>query len=319
MTQIVAYCRVSTQKQGRSSLGLDAQRQAIARFIEAEGYKLTGEFVEVETGKGSDALERRPQLAAALAHARKTKAAIVVAKLDRLSRDVHFISGLMAQRVPFIVAELGADADPFMLHIYAALAEKERALISERTRHALAQKKVQGAVLGNQTNLPAARLKAADSNRNAAASFAANVLPVVRQIRNAGAASYQAVAQALNARGVRTARGGAWHSTTVRNLLLRDGALSGRRRGGAASTGTGGRGPGSGGNRPGLVSDLRSLCDKICRKIASAEARELPASPCERRSHDTQFFAAGERIVPFHTEAIISLNTAATRIPLTPS
>jgi DNA invertase Pin-like site-specific DNA recombinase len=92
------------------------------------------EFVEVETGKGSDALERRPQLAAALGAGRTRKCPVIVAKLDRLSRDVAFVAGLMAQRVPFIVAELGVDADPFMLHLYAALAEKERRLISERTR-----------------------------------------------------------------------------------------------------------------------------------------------------------------------------------------
>jgi len=113
----------------------------------AEGLTPLAEFVEVESGKGADALDRRPQLVAALAYARKVKAVVVVAKLCRLSRDVHFISGLMTQRVPFIVAELGADADPFMLHIYAALAEKERALIAERTRAALAQRKAQGVVL----------------------------------------------------------------------------------------------------------------------------------------------------------------------------
>ncbi len=180
-----------------------------------------GEFVEVETGKGADALDRRPQLAAALAQARKAKAAVVVAKLDRLSRDVHFISGLMSQRVPFIVAELGADADPFMLHIYAALAEKERALISERTRSALAQKKAQGVVLGNRTNLADASAKGADANRAAADAFAANVLPIIRQIEAGGLKGHRAIAAALNARGVRTARGGDWHATTVRNLLGR--------------------------------------------------------------------------------------------------
>ena len=115
--------------------------------------ELSAEYVEVETGKGADALDRRPRLAAALAAARKTRAPVVVAKLCRLSRDVAFISGLMAQRVPFIVAELGTDADPFMLHIYAALAEKERGMIAERTRAALAAKKPQGANLGNRTNL----------------------------------------------------------------------------------------------------------------------------------------------------------------------
>jgi DNA invertase Pin-like site-specific DNA recombinase len=98
------------------------------------------EFVEVETGKGSDALDRRPQLSAAQKMAQKRKAPIIVAKLDRLSRDVHFISGLMTHRTPFIVAELGADADPFMLHLYAALAKQERRLISQRTKDALAAK-----------------------------------------------------------------------------------------------------------------------------------------------------------------------------------
>ena len=111
------------------------------------------EYVEAETGKGSDALDRRPQLAAALAAAKAAKCSVVVAKLDRLSRDVAFVAGLMAQRVPFIVAELGRDADPFMLHLYAALAEKERRLISERTKAALAAKKAMGATLGNPHNL----------------------------------------------------------------------------------------------------------------------------------------------------------------------
>ena len=179
------------------------------------------EFVEVETGKGSDALERRPRLAEALAKAKRAKAPVVVAKLCRLSRDVAFISGLMAQRVPFIVTELGADADPFMLHIYAALAEKERALIADRTRAALAQKKAQGTVLGNRTNLPDAQAKGVATNRKAADAFAANVLPIVRQIQGTGATTHRAIAAALNDRGVRTARGGVWHDSTVRNLLAR--------------------------------------------------------------------------------------------------
>src|SRR5262249_54032069 len=112
MKQIVAYVRVSTQKQGASGLGLEAQRDAITRFADAERYQIADTFTEVETGKGSDALDRRPQLAAAIKAARKAKCPVVVSKLDRLNRDVHFISGLMAQRVPFIVTELGADTDP---------------------------------------------------------------------------------------------------------------------------------------------------------------------------------------------------------------
>ena len=222
MQQVVSYIRVSTGKQGASGLGIEAQREAIARFVAAEGMELAGEYVEVETGKGSDALDRRPQLAGALAAARKAKAPVVVAKLCRLSRDVAFISGLMAQRVPFIVSELGADADPFMLHVYAALAEKERNMIADRTRAALAAKKARGAVLGNRTNLAEAQAKGVTVNRAAADAFAANVLPIVRQIQTAGATTPRAVAAALNARGIRTARGGAWHDSTVRNLLARD-------------------------------------------------------------------------------------------------
>ncbi len=226
MQQVVTYIRVSTAAQGRSGLGIEAQRAALARFIDAEGCEALGEFVEVETGKGADALDRRPQLAAALAMAKKARASVVVAKLDRLSRDVAFISDLMARRVPFIVAELGADADPFMLHLYAALAEKERHLISDRTRVALAARKAQGVKLGNPTNLAEAGAKGAAAQRAEADAFAANVMPVVRQIQASGATTTRAIADALNARGVRTARGGAWYSSTVRNLLSRAGGGS---------------------------------------------------------------------------------------------
>ena len=221
MQQVVSYIRVSTDRQGKSGLGIEAQRAAIARFVQAEGLTLAAEHVEVETGKGADALDRRPVLREALAQARKAKSAVVVAKLDRLSRDVAFVSGLMAQRVPFIVTELGADCDPFMLHIYAALAEKERALIADRTRVALAAKKAAGATLGNRTNLPDAQAKGAAANREAADAFAANVLPVLRQLQAVGLTTSRAIAEALNARGIRTARGGEWHHSTVRNLLAR--------------------------------------------------------------------------------------------------
>jgi len=221
MRPIITYARVSTGKQGKSGLGIEAQREALVRFADTEGFKIIREFVEVETGKGADALDRRPQLAAALAEARKRRCSVAVAKLDRLSRDVHFISGLMAHRVPFVVAELGPDVDPFILHLFAALAQKERALISERTKRALAAKKAQGALLGNRTNLPEAQRKAWAATREAADAFAANVLPIVRQIQAAGVTTPRAIAAALNDRGVRTARGGVWHDSTVRNLLAR--------------------------------------------------------------------------------------------------
>jgi DNA invertase Pin-like site-specific DNA recombinase len=153
--------------------------------------------------------------------ARSYKCPVLVSELDRLSRDVAFIAGLMAQRVPFIVAELGADADPFMLHLYAALAEKERRLIAERTKAALAAKKASGTALGNPRNLGEAgalgRVKlSADADQ-----FAANVLPIVLELRAAGTRGYGFIASALNARGVRTARGGRWHVSTVQNLLAR--------------------------------------------------------------------------------------------------
>jgi DNA invertase Pin-like site-specific DNA recombinase len=172
------------------------------------------------TGKGADALDRRPELTEALARARKQKCPVVIAKLDRLSRDVHFISGLMAHRVPFIGAELGADVDPFLLHIYSALAEKERALISQRTRDALAAKKAQGVKLGNPRAAEAA-VKAHAAHRAVADQFAANIPPIVREIQAAGLMTLREIASALNARGVRSARSGRWHSTTVRNLMQR--------------------------------------------------------------------------------------------------
>jgi DNA invertase Pin-like site-specific DNA recombinase len=222
MQTVVSYIRVSTNGQGKSGPGIEAQREAIARFCEAEGMTIGSEFVDVETGKGADALERRPQLRAALANARKAKAPVVVAKLCRLSRDVHFVSGLMSHKVPFIVTELGANADPFMLHIYAALAEKERALIADRTRSALKAKKAQGAALGNRTNLAEAQAKGVATNQATAEAFAANVLPVIRQIQATGATTYRAIAAALNARGIRSPRGGEWQPTTVRNILTRD-------------------------------------------------------------------------------------------------
>jgi DNA invertase Pin-like site-specific DNA recombinase len=221
MKRTVAYLRVSTQRQRRSGLGIEAQRAAIARFAEAEGLEIIAEFVEAETGKGFDALDRRPQLAAALAAARSAKCSVVVAKLDRLSRDVAFVSGLMAQRVPFIVAELGRDCDPFMLHLYAALAEKERRLIAERTKAALAAKKAAGAKLGNPRNAAQAAELGRTVQVTAADAFVAGLMPVIDAIRKTGVTTLQAMTQALNQRGIRSARGGRWYASSVANLLAR--------------------------------------------------------------------------------------------------
>jgi DNA invertase Pin-like site-specific DNA recombinase len=220
MRDLVTYVRVSTSRQGRSGLGIEAQRAALTQFAETQGFSIAGEHVEVETGKGSDALDRRPHLAEAIVHARRLKCPVAVAKLDRLSRDVHFISGLMTHRVAFIVAELGPEVDPFMIHIYAALAEKERALISQRTKAALQAAKARGAHLGNP-NIKEAQAAAAASIKAGAYQFAANVLPIIREAQLAGVSSLRSIAEVLNARGVRTARGGKWAATQVRDILRR--------------------------------------------------------------------------------------------------
>jgi DNA invertase Pin-like site-specific DNA recombinase len=160
-------------------------------------------------------------LAAALAKARTLKCSVAVAKLDRLSRNVHFISGLMAHRVPFVVSELGPDVDPFVLHLYAALAEKERALISGRTKSALAAAKAKGVKLGNP-QIEAARNNAVAALKAAADRTAGNVLPIIAEIQKSGATTLRAIAEALNARGVPTPRGGRWYAMSVRNALARD-------------------------------------------------------------------------------------------------
>jgi DNA invertase Pin-like site-specific DNA recombinase len=182
------YIRVSTQKQGRSGLGLEAQRAANAQFASREGFAITAEFTEVETGKCS----------------------IVVAKLDRLSRDVHFISGLMTQKVPCIVAELGPDVDPFMLHIYAALAEKERRNISIRTKQALAATKARGVQLGN--------VEQAKENKREADRYAKTLRPILIELRHL---PVEKIADELTKQKVATPRGGRWHGRTVARLLDR--------------------------------------------------------------------------------------------------
>ena len=217
---LVGHVRVSTSMQGRSGLGIEAQREALSKFAETEGYELVSVLVEVETGKGADALDRRPQLAEALAQARRRRCPVAVAKLDRLSRDVHFISGLMAHRVPFLVVELGSDVDPFILHLFAALAEKERAMIANRTKVALAAAKARGVKLGGP-KLAEAREIAVAAIKSQADRHAANVLPVIRDVQRSGAKTLRGVADALNARGISTSRGGRWHAMTVRNVLAR--------------------------------------------------------------------------------------------------
>jgi len=208
---IIAYYRVSTDGQGRSGLGLEAQRDAVIRFAGSEGLEVVGEFIEVETGKGADALEKRPQLSAALRKAKQLGAHIVVSRLDRLSRDVHFISGLMSKRVPFIVTQLGRNVDPFMLHIYAALAEKERAMISERTKVALRAAKGRGVQLGNPN--------VGKMNTEAAAARDAILRPILQEMWEM---PYRDIAQELTNRNIPTPRGSdVWNAMTVMRVMKR--------------------------------------------------------------------------------------------------
>lgn len=223
----IAYYRVSTAAQGRSGLGLAAQQAAVREFCQREQITVLDELTEIETGKGADALERRPLLAAALAAAQRAGAYVVVAKLDRLSRDVGFVAGLMAHRVPFLVAELGRDVDPFVLHIFAALGQKERELISQRTTAGLAAAKARGVLLGNRTNLPAARALGCTSMRQNADAFAARVRPAVEPMLAAGL-SLREIARRLEAMRVPTARGGRWTGVQIASLAKRlDAAVCG--------------------------------------------------------------------------------------------
>lgn len=219
--KFIAYYRVSTDRQGRSGLGLEAQREAVTGYLNGGDWQLLGEFVEVESGKRHD---NRPQLAAALAECRKHKATLVIAKLDRLARNVAFIANLMEGNVEFVAVDFPA-ANKLTLHVLAAVAEHEREQISKRTKAALAVRKAQGAQLGNRTNLAAAQAKGSAANQAAADKFASNVLPIINQVKAAGITSYSGIADTLNARGIKTARGGAWHATTVRNVMMRAPAL----------------------------------------------------------------------------------------------
>jgi DNA invertase Pin-like site-specific DNA recombinase len=203
MKPAISYIRVSTQRQGRSGLGLQAQQAAIQRFADQESMEIGQTFIETQSGKDDDT--RRPQLKAALEAARKAKAPIIVAKLDRLSRDVAFIAGLMAKRVPFIVTELGPNVDPFMLHIYAAVAEKERALISERTKAALSAAKQRGKSLGGLRDYGIAAKEAAVERARALKPY----------FDEHAGKSAREIARILNAANVETPNGKPWSAKTV--------------------------------------------------------------------------------------------------------
>ena len=213
MTKAVAYLRVSTDKQGKSGLGLEAQREAVARYVAANGVDLIGEHIEVETGKGANALSRRPELVAALATAKREKAGLIIAKLDRLARNVHFISGLMETGVEFAVADM-PNADRFQLHLFAALAEKEAEVISQRTKAALAAAKDRGTELGKHGKVLAARNQAEAMDR--LEPIADDLLAL-----KAEGLSVRKMIEALNSRSIPSPAGGKWHPASLHKALAR--------------------------------------------------------------------------------------------------
>jgi DNA invertase Pin-like site-specific DNA recombinase len=229
--KFVGYIRVSTQKQGKSGLGLEAQKASIANYLNGGRWSLVGEFVEVESGKRSD----RPELTKALALCRLHKATLLVAKLDRLARNVAFISALMEAGVKFQAVDL-PEANNLTVHVLAAMAEYEAKAISERTRVALAAAKARGTLLGglkkpdggsrmtrdHWNRISSKGRDAGTEKRSAEASkWAADVLPIIGDIRQAGAVSLREIAAELNTRGIPTRRGGEWSAVQVMRVLQR--------------------------------------------------------------------------------------------------
>lgn len=215
-SRFVAYFRVSTQKQGVNGLGMDAQRETVRQFL-SNGGELVGEFVEVETGKGANALAKRPQLAAALALCKKTGAKLLIAKLDRLARNVHFVSGLMESKVKFVACDM-PEANDLTIHVMAAFAEHEAKRISQRTKEGLAAAKARGVVLGaagtgNLRRHVSARRELAHEN-------ARRLMPVLEGFKAQGFTQRRMI-DALNSSGITTAKGGRWSLVQLQRVLAR--------------------------------------------------------------------------------------------------
>ncbi len=217
----VSYYRVSTAKQGRSGLGLEAQRAAVAGYLNGGDWKMVAEFVEIESGKRSD---NRPQLEAAMTAARIRNATLIIAKLDRLSRDAHFLLGLQKSGVDFICADMPT-ANKMTVGILAIVAQHEREQISTRTKAALAAAKARGQKLGgNPASLKNRDIGSRRGNETKAAKAAARVVdlrPQIEDIRTSGCTSLRQIAGALNGRGIVAPRGGEWRAAQVKTLLER--------------------------------------------------------------------------------------------------
>jgi len=221
--KFISYLRVSTARQGASGLGLEAQREAVSRYLNGGNWTLVQEFVEVESGKRND----RPAVAEALRLCRLHKATLVIAKLDRLARNVHFISSLMESGVDFIACDF-PEANRLTVHILAAVAEHEAAMISARTKAALAAAKARGVALGGQrgdlsrmaTMAAKGTRQSATVRQEAASKRRADLLPVIADLREKGATSLRELAMGLNSAGLVSARGGDWTATQVMRVLV---------------------------------------------------------------------------------------------------
>lgn len=216
--KFVTYYRVSTQRQGTSGLGLDAQRQTVAQYLSGAHRTTVGSFTEVETGKGSNALSKRPQLRLALEMCKKTGATLLIAKLDRLSRSVNFVSGLMESKVSFVACDL-PEANQLTIHIMAAFAEHEARRISERTRDALAAAKARGVVLG--ATGPANLKTCNDQRQHKAHEFLERLRPVLEGMK-AQELTRRAMVERLNALGIKAPMGGAWSLGQIQRLVKRN-------------------------------------------------------------------------------------------------
>ena len=215
MQSFVAYYRVSTKRQGQSGLGLEAQESAVANHIRSAGGDLVAEFKEVESGRKSD----RPELSEALEVAKKSKATLVVAKLDRLSRDPEFLFKLQNSGLPFVCCDM-PQADKFTVGIMIVMAQKERDDISRRTKAALAALKARGVKLGNPRLAEATKASLRSRSKSDKRRQEATRMFIIREIIHKGrVTTHSGIAECLNARGIPTARGGQWHTTTVRRLI----------------------------------------------------------------------------------------------------
>ena len=215
-TKYVAYYRVSTARQGASGLGLEAQRESVARYLAGVGvHQLVSEFTEVETGKGKDALDKRPQLREAIAIAKRHRATILIAKLDRLARNVHFISGLQEARVPFTAVDM-PEANELVIHLMAAMAQHEARMISSRTKAALAAKRARGEQLGNSHLLKRGNKAKARNAR----TFATSLKTTLGALQAQGL-TQRSIVEELNRLGVRTSNGGEWHLIQLQRVLAR--------------------------------------------------------------------------------------------------